>query len=288
MAGPVHPCPYCLYVVVGRRLGYPLKLVEAKDHLYCRWDDTLGTSFPKERFNIEGSGQGFGMYPDDYYLGWPLQLTVAERQMGVYGKSLTPREELACFLGTRGHCLADNGREAEAIQCFQWTIELAPHDPRYKLQLRSYVNRNKGRYYIPPRSPFPPNKTVKVALGTPLPADLPPGTPIKYVPASEADPAPDWRPEPGRVYKIAAGRPIPSCLPPGTPMQAVPPDQADDLLAIRRAAAATNALANYRRPAQPGTGCQPHRSGIHEVGHIGPHPSWGIGIEETDYLSDNP
>jgi Transglutaminase-like superfamily len=35
-----------LYTVVARRLGYPVFLVTAKAHVFCRWDDG------KERFNI--------------------------------------------------------------------------------------------------------------------------------------------------------------------------------------------------------------------------------------------
>src|SRR6516225_11983135 len=31
-----------IYVAVGRRLGYPLKLVETRGHLFVRWDDPEG------------------------------------------------------------------------------------------------------------------------------------------------------------------------------------------------------------------------------------------------------
>jgi hypothetical protein len=55
-----------LYVAVGRRLGYPLKLVHAcgqvYGHLFVRWDELL-----VERFNIEANGTGFGCPPDDHY-----------------------------------------------------------------------------------------------------------------------------------------------------------------------------------------------------------------------------
>ena len=43
-----------LYVAIGRRLGYPLKLVEAYQHLFVRWDEAGG-----ERFNIECTCPGF-------------------------------------------------------------------------------------------------------------------------------------------------------------------------------------------------------------------------------------
>ena len=44
-----------LYVAVGRRLGYPLKLVEARGHLLLRWDDPLGQRLgTPDVFNVEG------------------------------------------------------------------------------------------------------------------------------------------------------------------------------------------------------------------------------------------
>jgi hypothetical protein len=41
-----------LQVAVGRRLGYPLKLVTTKGHLFVRWEDA------RERFNFEAAGKG--------------------------------------------------------------------------------------------------------------------------------------------------------------------------------------------------------------------------------------
>jgi hypothetical protein len=37
---------------------------------------------------------------------------------------------------------------------------------------------------------FPAGRTLKIAFGTPIPADLPPGTPIQCVPAAQADAVP--------------------------------------------------------------------------------------------------
>lgn len=49
-----------LFVAVGRRLGYPLKLVQSAHHYFARWDDPVtGVSF-----NIEAHQDGFGFYPD--------------------------------------------------------------------------------------------------------------------------------------------------------------------------------------------------------------------------------
>jgi hypothetical protein len=121
-----------LYVAVGRRLGYPLKLVETRGHLFVRWDDPEGKCFLlPETFNVEGSGSGIASYDDDHYRTWPEPWTEADKAGGWYLKSLTPLEELASFLATRGHCLTDNGRLAEAVQAYEWAHQLVPDDRRY-------------------------------------------------------------------------------------------------------------------------------------------------------------
>ena len=66
-----------MYVAIGRRLGYPMRLVAAKEHMFCRWDDG------KERFNIEGAGNGDDYPPDDYYRTWPKLLTDADMASGL-------------------------------------------------------------------------------------------------------------------------------------------------------------------------------------------------------------
>lgn len=114
-----------LYVAVGKRLNYPLKLVLTKEHIFARWESKDGS----ERFNIEGSGRGFESYDDDYYKTWPLQMTPQEIASGRYLKSLTPAEELATFLACRGHCLLDIGRTAEAQMAYGYAHRLAPKDP---------------------------------------------------------------------------------------------------------------------------------------------------------------
>lgn len=121
-----------MYVAVGRRLGYPLKLVEAPGHLFFRWDDPEGKLFDvPERFNVEGAGRGISFYPDDFYRGWPSEWRPADEVGGWYLKSLSPAEELAAFLALRGSCLQDNGRMSEAIQAFEWASNLSPTDVRY-------------------------------------------------------------------------------------------------------------------------------------------------------------
>ena len=88
-----------LYVAVGRRLGYPLKLVSTKEHLFARWEDT------RNHLNMEGTSHGFISENDDYYKTWPCSVSDEEIKTNNYLKAMTAKEELACFMATRGACL---------------------------------------------------------------------------------------------------------------------------------------------------------------------------------------
>ncbi len=122
-----------MYVAVGCRLGYPLKLVTTKGHIFARWD---GKDHPnpawRERFNIEGSGDGFGSYDDDYYKTWPFKVTDHEVRVNRYLVSLTPIETFAEFLAARGHCGRDNGKLAFAARCFENAYRYDTSRPGYQ------------------------------------------------------------------------------------------------------------------------------------------------------------
>ena len=82
-----------LYVAVGRRLGYPLKLVASKGHLFLRWEDS------SERFNFEGTNDhGGSFFSDSHYQQWPFPISDQEVQVGYYLRSMNPQDELAAFL----------------------------------------------------------------------------------------------------------------------------------------------------------------------------------------------
>ncbi len=118
-----------LYVAVGRRLGYPLKLVKAFRHLFVRWDDPKGEQwFHADRFNIEATGPGVHFLPDEHYKTWPHTISDEDIRAGLFLKSLSPREELAEFVATRGYCLQSNGRLPEAIEALGWASQLAPQN----------------------------------------------------------------------------------------------------------------------------------------------------------------
>ena len=97
-----------LCIAIGRELGYPLKLVHAKQHSFVRWEDE------RERFNIEVCCPGVDIRSDEYYKRWPHEITELDFRRGVLLKSLTAKEELAAFLASRSSCLMDAGRLAEA------------------------------------------------------------------------------------------------------------------------------------------------------------------------------
>lgn len=115
-----------LYVAVGRRLGYPLKLVTARSHLFARWDAGDG-----KHFNIEGTNRGLACHEDDYYKKWPRPISEAELATGQHLKSLTPAEEVGVFLEIRGICLQVNGRLTEAKAAFDRAVELVPSSELY-------------------------------------------------------------------------------------------------------------------------------------------------------------
>jgi hypothetical protein len=129
-----------VYVAVARSLGYPVYLVTTKEHVFARWDG------PKERFNIEATNQGLSVYPDEYYLTFPSELSQTEIDSGAYLRSLSPSEELAVFLVARGYVLEDTGREEEAILAYAAAHMLDPRSIDHFDQLGRAVMRQLPNY----------------------------------------------------------------------------------------------------------------------------------------------
>jgi len=101
-------------VALGRRLGYPLKLVKVPDHLLFRWEDE------NERFNIEYNGETGNVYPDEHYHEWPVRWTAAIQAPQPFARWLisnSREEEVAGFLGLRALVLDAYHRTGEALQC---------------------------------------------------------------------------------------------------------------------------------------------------------------------------
>jgi len=127
-----------LQVAVGRRLGYPLKLVTTKGHLFVRWEGK------GERFNVETTGRGVNRYSDEYYLRWPMEVSEMEVQEQGYLRTLEPAGELAVFLSIRGMCWLERGQYAEAGESFRAAAMLAPNCQEYGFMQSEMERRGKG------------------------------------------------------------------------------------------------------------------------------------------------
>ena len=130
-----------LYVAVGRRLGYPLKLVTGKNHLFVRWDDPS----PTRRFNFDATGQGMTPRTDDHYRKWPFPISPEEEAANGFLKSLTASEELAVFLDIRGHCLMATGAPAAAVASHALATHFAPENASYQTILAMAQHEARGK-----------------------------------------------------------------------------------------------------------------------------------------------
>jgi hypothetical protein len=119
-----------LYAAIGRRLHYPVHLVSAKDHLFVRWELPGNAG----HVNIEGTGRGFALQPDEHYTT-SRAMTAAEINGGVHMKSLTPAQELAVFLMTRGGALQYHKRLAESAVAYAHAAVLWPENTDIKIYL---------------------------------------------------------------------------------------------------------------------------------------------------------
>ena len=135
-----------LHAAVGRRLGYPLKIVKAFQHLFLRWDDPKGKYWlHPARFNIEATGPGIHRLPDEHYKTWPRRIPPEDIEAGTFLKSLTSEEELAEFINARANCIAMHGKLADAVKTMRKAVELAPHNRRFR---RTYENWEAHRKFL--------------------------------------------------------------------------------------------------------------------------------------------
>jgi len=113
-----------LYVAVGRRLGYPLHLVQAREHFFVRWGESGG-----ERFNIEATTLGFTPRDDDHFRHWPKPIRDDEVRQGLFLRNLSSQEEMAAFLRERGQCWLDHLQTGPALEAFAEAARLGPRLP---------------------------------------------------------------------------------------------------------------------------------------------------------------
>lgn len=145
-----------VFISVGRRLGYPLKLATTRGHSFIRWEGADGT-----KFNFEAHQQGMAWHSDEYYRKWPVELLKQEIECFGYLRSLRPEEELAHFLGERGLYWLEIGCMREAIECFAWAAELESFDLN-AVRFCQYLDQWKQQVRVRRPPGFP-----KVTIGYP-------------------------------------------------------------------------------------------------------------------------
>jgi hypothetical protein len=139
------------YVALARRLGYPVKLVATKAHLFMRWES------PSDRFDMEATGKGMNRYDDEHFRQWPFPISDAEIKEEGYLKSMTAAEELSVFLSIRAACLMEAGRVPEAVSAFESALRLAPDWKGNRLLLAN-AQEKQARGWKP--SGLPPGEDI--------------------------------------------------------------------------------------------------------------------------------
>ncbi|OJU98049.1 MAG: hypothetical protein BGO12_21390 [Verrucomicrobia bacterium 61-8] len=157
-----------LFAAVGRRLGYPIRLVHAKNHLFARWHDD------KVRFNVEPTEGVMVSPPDDKYTVWPFPLTKEQVENGPYLKSLSAKEEMVDAMNTRFWMLMRYKRHEEALGLALAVRKLLPDANKY-LPLADaaapllYPPSMDG----PQRSPYEPPNPMEGVMSSIMPNGQP-------------------------------------------------------------------------------------------------------------------
>ena len=114
-------------IAVGRRLGYPLKLVLVPNHTLYRWDDG------KDVFNFQHTEAGADVRTDESFYTWPRKWDAIDFEINARTKvwlhSLTPRKEVSKFLCNRALMLRDIGRYSEALEALDAAARFDPINP---------------------------------------------------------------------------------------------------------------------------------------------------------------
>jgi hypothetical protein len=133
-----------LYVAIGRRLGYPVNLVNAHDHLFVRWQRPGEEGFR----DIEATSRGVVFQTDDYYRNW-RKIPDEEIKSGVSLHSLTPEQELATFMHMRAGALQFHKRLPEAVVAYSEAARLWPENQILRTYLADAIVRLAPHEFAP-------------------------------------------------------------------------------------------------------------------------------------------
>jgi regulator of sirC expression with transglutaminase-like and TPR domain len=87
-----------LYAAIAQRVGYPISVVIAPDHMFVRYSDP---SFDKQNIEVTSGGQWF---PDQHYVD-RFKVSKSGLKSGAYMRSLSKRELLSHFFYATGNVL---------------------------------------------------------------------------------------------------------------------------------------------------------------------------------------
>ena len=123
-----------LFFAIGRRLGYPVSLVNAHDHLFVRWQRPGEDAYR----NLEATSEGIVFKTDEEYKAW-RKIPEEEIKSGVSLRSLTPEQTLAIFMETSAGALRFHKRLAEAVVSYAEAARLWPENRIAKTSLADTI-----------------------------------------------------------------------------------------------------------------------------------------------------
>jgi len=117
-----------IYLVIGRRFGFPVYLVAIGKHYFIRWEE------PGYRMNIETTQVDKVWVTDDDSAYVEEEGMTLEQVSGSELRNLTNREVIGTlFFARQGHLMTKNGvYEIQACMDLSRALHLAPDDPAIK------------------------------------------------------------------------------------------------------------------------------------------------------------
>lgn len=115
-----------LYAAIARRLGWPVTLAATKAHWFMRYEEG------DKHLNVESSGEGFNIYPDEHYKNWPFPATDEEIKAYRLLQPLNMKEVLGALLVNRAGNLKSANRLAESVDSWRQAARYLPDTPELR------------------------------------------------------------------------------------------------------------------------------------------------------------
>ena len=145
-----------LYMAMGFRLGWPIRGVVSKDHMWARWDDGVSVERGGKRFNLEATtatsdGQ-FGTFASttDEEYAKDLRTPPIAIRSGSDMTTLTARETLGVFLQERAGYWEAKGDWARAEADLLLATACFPKNRDIRAFLLTAMSRTNRTYFAAP------------------------------------------------------------------------------------------------------------------------------------------